>query len=153
MTRRQTRIVIITAVVLGLFCLGMVFWAVTRSPDPVAEPAPFTTTAAPSSSTTTGTATSAPATSTTTPPPTTTRTTTKAPAAPPRTTTHAPAATAPPATTLNSLCQAGQWQRDTPYNGGALVLHNGFEWYARSWNYNAEPGANAENVWIRAINC
>ena len=138
MTRRQTRTVIITAVVLGLFCLGMVLWAVTRSPDPVAEPVPNPTTAAsatPSSTTPSPTTTSATPTTTTT-----TRTTTKAPAA-------------PPATTVNALCQAGQWQRDTPYDGGSLVQHNGFEWYARSWNYNAEPGANAENVWVRAINC
>ena len=150
MTRRQTRTVIITAVVLGLFCLGMVLWAVTRSPDPVAEPVPNPTTAAsvtPSSTTPSPTTTSATPTTTTT-----TRTTTKAPAAPPpKTTTKAPAA--PPATTVNALCQAGQWQRDTPYDGGTLVQHNGFEWYARSWNYNAEPGANAENVWVRAINC
>jgi hypothetical protein len=153
MTRRQTRTVIITAVVLGLFCLVMVFWALTRSPEPVAEPVPHPTTAAPS--TTTGATSVAP--STTTPAPTTTTTpkpTPKAPVAqPPKTTTRPPATTAPPATTLNSLCQAGQWQRDTQYNGGALVLHNGAEWYARSWNYNAEPGANADNVWIRAIDC
>jgi cell division septation protein DedD len=151
MTRRQTRTVIITAVVLGLLCLGMVFWAVTRSPDPVAEPVPFPTTSATSTSTTpsptTPTTTSAAPTTTTT----TTQTTTKAPVAPPKTTTKAPAA--PPATTVNALCQAGQWQRDTAYDGGTLVQHNGFEWYARSWNYNAEPGANADNVWVRAINC
>ncbi|HEY0499849.1 MAG TPA: hypothetical protein VGD48_29150 [Kutzneria sp.] len=152
MTPRQTRTVIITAVVLGLFCLGMVFWAVTRSPDPVAEPVPFptssanSTSASPSSTTPSTTTTSAAPTTTTT-----TKTTTKAPPAPPKTTTKAPAA--PPATTVNALCQAGQWQRDTAYDGGTLVQHNGFEWYARSRNYNAEPGANADNVWIRAINC
>jgi cell division septation protein DedD len=151
MTRRQTRTVIITAVVLGLFCLGMVFWAVTRSPDPVAEPVPNPTTSA--SSTSAPPSSTTPSTTTTSAAPTTTTTkaTTKAPVAPPKTTTKAPAA--PPATTVNALCQAGQWQRDTQYNSGALVQHNGFEWYARSWNYNAEPGANAENAWIRAINC
>jgi cytoskeletal protein RodZ len=150
MTRRQTRIVIITAIVLGLFCLGMILWAVTRSPDPVAEPVPNPTTSASSTPATPSSTT--PTTTSAAPTTTTTRTTTKAPAAPPpKTTTKAPAA--PPPTTVNALCQAEQWQRDTQYNGGALVQHNGFEWYARSWNYNAEPGANAENVWIRAINC
>ena len=155
MTRRQTRIVIITAVVLGLFCLGMVFWALTRSPEPVAEPVPHPTTSASATSSTT-TSTTAPTTTTTTAPPPTTTTTqppAKAPVAPPRTTTHPPAATAPPPATVNGLCQADQWQRDTPYNGGALVLHNGAEWFARSWNYNAEPGANAEHAWIRALSC
>lgn len=158
MTRRQTRTVIITAVVLGLFCLGMVFWALTRSPDPVAEPVPFPTSAAPSSTSAASTTSAALSTTTTTtttplPPAPTTKAPVKAPAAPPRTTPRPPANPGPPATTVNALCQAGQWQRDTPYNGGALVMHNGAEWYARSWNYNAEPGANAENVWIRAIDC
>ena len=151
MTRRQTRTVIITAVVLGLVCLGMVLWAVTRSPDPVAEPVPFPTTTAASTTSASSSTTPSPTTTSAAPPTTTTHTTAKAPAAPPKTTTKAPAA--PPATTVNALCQAGQWQRDTAYDGGALVLHNGFEWYARSWNYNAEPGANADNVWIQAITC
>ena len=156
MTRRQTQVVIITAVVLGLFCLGMVFWALTRSPDPFAEPVPHPTTSAPTTTSTT-TSTTAATTTTTTPPPTTTTTTrppVKAPVAPPKTTTHPPAAPAPPAaTTGNGLCQADQWQRDTPYNGGALVRHNDAEWLARSWNYNAEPGANADNAWIRVLRC
>jgi hypothetical protein len=115
----------------------------------VAEPVPNPTTSASttsaSPSSTTPTTTSAAPTTTTT-----TKTTTKAPS-PPKTTTKAPAA--PPATTVNALCQAEQWQRDTQYNSGALVQHNGFEWYARAWSYNAEPGANAENAWIKAINC
>jgi hypothetical protein len=152
MTIRQKRTVIITAVVLGLFCLGMVFWALTRSPDPVAEPVPHPTTSAPpTSSTTAATTTTEP--TTTTAPPTTSRTTTKAPAAPPKTTTHPPAPPAPPATTVNGLCQADQWKRDTQYNGGALVLHNGAEWFARSWNYNAEPGVSADGVWVQAFTC
>lgn len=150
MTRRQTRTVIITAVVLGLFSLGMVFWALTRSPDPVAEPVPHPTTAAPSTTTVVTSAT--PSTTTTAPPTTTTpKPPPKAPVAQPPKTTTRPAA--PPATTVNSLCQAGQWQPNTAYNGGAIVLHNGAEWYARSWNYNAEPGAGAEDVWVRAISC
>ncbi|MFI9380737.1 hypothetical protein [Kutzneria sp. NPDC052558] len=154
MSARQTRIVIITAVVLGLFCLGMVFWALTRSPDPVAEPVPHpTTSAAPTSSTTAESTTTAATTTTAEPTTTTSRPPTKAPSAPPKTTTRPPAPPAPPATTVNALCQAGQWQRDTQYNGGALVLHNGAEWYARSWNYNAEPGVSADGVWIRAFNC
>ncbi|MEV6603649.1 hypothetical protein [Kutzneria sp. NPDC051319] len=152
MTNRQKRTVIITAAILGLFCLGMVFWAVTRSPDPVAEPVPYPTTSAASATSTTPSSTTA---TTTSAPPTTTTTTTttKAPAAPPKTTAKPPAAPPPPATTHNALCQAGEWQRDTAYDSGALVQHNGSEWYAHSWNYNAEPGANAENAWIRAIQC
>lgn len=158
MTRRQTRIVIITAVVLGLFCLGMVFWALTRPPEPIAEPVPFPTTAAPSTTTTTTSTTisaTPPTTTTTTAPPTTTpaKPPAKAPVAPPKTTTPPAAATAPPVAPANGLCQAAQWQRDTQYNAGAVVQHNGAVWYARSWSYNAEPGANAENAWIRAINC
>ena len=153
MTRRQTRIVIITAAVLGLFCLSMVFWALTRSPYPVAEPVPNPTTSA-TSTTPTSTSSAAPTTTPTTPPPTTTtQPPAKAPVAPPKAPARPPATTAPGHTTINGLCQAGQWQRDTAYNGGALVLHNGFEWYARAWNYNAEPGANNEDAWIRAINC
>ncbi|QUQ68626.1 hypothetical protein [Kutzneria sp. CA-103260] len=152
MTRGQTRIVIITAVVLGLFCLGMVFWALTRSPDPVAEPVPHPTTSAPPTSSTAATTTTT-TTTTTEPPTTTSRPPVKAPVAPPKTTTRPPATTAPPATTVNGLCQADQWQRDAQYNGGALVLHNGAEWFARSWNYNSEPGNSADDVWVRAFNC
>jgi len=152
MTSRQTRIVIITAVVLGLFCLGMVFWALTRPPEPVAEPVPHPTTWAPATSSAAAT-TTATTTTTTEPPTTTSRPPTKAPVAPPKTTTRPPATTAPPATTVNGLCQADQWQRDTQYNGGALVLHNGAEWFARSWNFNAEPGVSADGVWVRAFSC
>ena len=154
MTRRQTRIVIVTAVVLGIMCLGMLFWALNQSPDPVAEPVPVTTTAAPTTtSTTTGATTTAP--TTTAPPTTTAKPPVKTPVAPPKPTTQPPATTAAaPHTTVNVLCRAAApWQRDTAYDGGSVVLHDGGEWYARSWNYNAEPGANAENVWIRALTC
>lgn len=153
MTHRQTRIVIVTAAVLAACCSLMLLWALTRSPDPVAEPAPFTTTSAPATTTTTTSTTTAAPTSTTTVTTTTTtsRPAVKAPVSPPKTTVAPPAATPNDSVTLDGICKAGQWRPNTGYDKGAAVLHNGGEWVARQANSNDEPGADA--TWLRVFSC
>ncbi|MFI9383322.1 carbohydrate-binding protein [Kutzneria sp. NPDC052558] len=149
--RRLDRVLVWTATAGALGCSVLIFLATNVSePDPVAEPVPTTRTAAPVEESTTET------TSATT---TVAGTTTKDVA--PTVITNRPAtssqqaASNPPVrqTQPQTTCPVAQWQRDTAYDGGAVVAYGGRLWMAKWWNYNAVPGANAEGVWLVATGC
>jgi hypothetical protein len=158
-SRRLDRLLVWLASAGAFGCAVLIFLA-TNVPDPVpvAEPAPTTDTAFPLAASSTITTT------TTTPPPTTTTTTVRPTTtpAPPRTTTRrtttttrstTTTTTTTPRSTTSRRCWAPWWQRDTAYNGGAVVAYGGQLWVAKWWNYNAVPGANAEGVWQPAQSC
>jgi chitinase len=161
--RRLDRLLVWAATAGALGCAVLIFLLTNaQGPDPVAEPAPTTGTAFPAAQSST---ISAPTTTTTTAVPTTTVDPTATATQPPITTTPAhttarrsstttrvTTTTTMPATSSRE-CQVAHWQRDTAYNGGAVVEYGGGVWEAKWWNYNAAPGANAEGVWVRAPGC
>ena len=158
--RRLDRLLVWAATVGALGCSVLIFLLTNaQGPDPVAEPAPTTGTAFPAAQSSTitvptttvdPTTTATPATTTTLPPRTTTpaRTTARRSS----TTTRVATTTTVP-TTSSRPCRVAAWQRDTAYNGGAVVEYGGGIWEAKWWNYNAAPGANAEGVWVQAPGC
>lgn len=152
-SRRQDRLLVWASTAGALGCSVLIFLLTSaQAPEPVAEPMPTLGTAWPGASKPATSAAPA-ATSATTavaPPATTTpaKTTTN-----PVRTTHDAVATTTPVSTSSRRCLAASWQKDTAYEGGAMVAFGGGLWVAKWWNYNSVPGANTEGVWEPAQRC
>lgn len=159
--RRLDRLLVRAGTAGALGCSVLIFLLTNaQGTDPVAEPASTTGTAfpaaqsstitAPTTTTAVPTTTVAPTATTTQPPRTTTPAHTTARRS--STTTRVTTTTTAPATSSRQ-CRVAEWQRDTAYNGGAVVEFGGGVWEAKWWNYNAAPGANAEGVWVPVQGC
>jgi hypothetical protein len=154
--RRPSRLPVWAATAGALVLAVLIFVVTNPAPlTPVAEPVPSAERQIPAATpsttaTTTGNAAAPVPDATTTVPRPTTLVVTR----PSRTTTESVRPTTPSApTTTVRRCLDSDWQRNTAYAGGSVVVHAGHEWTAEWWNYNAEPGANAEGVWSPTRTC